>query len=146
VALVQHDNRAWPDSSHDRRSDPSGVAPNGVEPATAPTHEDESTPLEFGVKKEVLESDRRAEISRGPIAPRAQMLAAPVNLTEGPDRAGGPETPARMGVSMVRNLVAPGKDFRHQMRMFFRLLPDDEKSRARFESVEQIEDSAGVDR
>ena len=54
VAFVQDDDRPWADAFHDGRGDLSGVASNGVEPANAPTNEDETTALELRVEEQVF--------------------------------------------------------------------------------------------
>ena len=49
-----------------------------------------------------------------------------------------------MRVGVIGDFVTATEDFRDEVRIFFRALPDDEKGRARVEALEEVEDFDGV--
>ena len=109
------------------------IAPDRVEPSHRPADQNQAASRKLRVHEEILHARRRAEKSLRTIRRAPKQLRAGIDLGRDPPRTRAPKAPARMRVSMIRDLVAARQNFRDEMRIGLRVHTDEKESGARVE-------------
>src|ERR1700731_728933 len=122
------------------------IAPDRVEPSHRPADQSQAASRKLRVHEEILHARRCAEKSLRTIRRAPKQLSARIDLGRDSPRTRAPKAPARMRVSMIRDLVAARQNFRDEMRIALRVCADQKESGARVEALEEIENLWRVNR